>query len=441
MSWGSRGGHARLLPANGESNGWYRNLPPPPPVRRVGGETRAHWAIVGAGCCGLAVARRLAEHRPNDPIALIEAERVGFGASGRNSGFMLNVHSHGDAKDLDVVRRNMRLWQGGLDLLRRLVREHQIQCDWSEWGRLYGAAGPEGDRSVDEMASAYTQLGMDFQPLDRDAMEGQTGSRFYSRGLKAHGSALVQPAALMRGLAASLPPNVTVYEESPVTDIGRGDGFSLACPEGTLKADDLILASGVFLPDLGFCRHRMVPVATYASLTRPLNDGERALFGDVNEFGLLPAAAHGSTLRLTRDRRLLVRNWLSYSPDKRFPAAALETIQCHHRQALVARWPSLAEVAFEHTWGGVMAFTRNDGAVFGRLEDGIHGVVTSDVSPVTRGTMAGTLLADLIVGHDSELLRIQQGFPRAGRLPPDPVMGILVNRRLKKIRAEGAVEL
>jgi glycine/D-amino acid oxidase-like deaminating enzyme len=432
---------ARVLPDNGNNNGWYNLLPPPPPARRPRPHESAHWAIIGAGCCGLAVARQLAAHRPQDRIVLIEAERAGFGSSGRNSGFMLNVHTHGTAKDLGLIRRNMRLWEGGLEDLRRLVTEHRIQCDWSDWGRLYCAAGPEGENHMSEVAQSYDRLGLAYEWFDRAAMQGATATPFYTMGIRAHGSALVQPAALMRSLAETLPDNVDLYEDCPVNEITKGRGFELACSGNMVRAEKLILASGVFITDLGHCRNRMVPVGLYSSLTRPLTATEREPFRGIDEFALVPTSPNGSTVRLTRDGRILMRNGFIYATDKRFGPGGLKDARRLHREAIGRRWPALADIEMADTWGGTIAFTRNDGAIFGKLGENIYGVVTSDISPVTRGTMAGKLLADYVVGADSELLRLQLGIPKAGLLPPDPLLRFAVNFQFRRIRASGALEV
>ena len=100
----------------------------------------ADFAVIGAGTCGCAVARRLGELRPGDTVALVEATRVGYGTSGRNAGFMLDHHSHGGMRHFEAARKNDRLLAAGTAWLRDLVRDHQIQCQWSDWGRIYVAA-------------------------------------------------------------------------------------------------------------------------------------------------------------------------------------------------------------------------------------------------------------------------------------------------------------
>jgi glycine/D-amino acid oxidase-like deaminating enzyme len=418
-------------------------LEAPPPPRRVQGRVAAHWAIIGAGIAGLATARRLAEHRPDDEIALIDATRVGLGASGRNSGFMLNYSAHGSGSGADFAaeRRYATLLAAGVEELRRLVTEHQIRCDWSEWGRLYVAVGADGEKHLEELAQAHARVGAEHRAVDRAEREAVTGSSFYSSALWAGGSALVQPAALVRGLARTLPANVTLYEESPVRQIEKADRFRLVTEAGEVEAEQLILAAGCYADALGAFRHRLLGVATYASMTRPLTAAERVVFEGTEEFGLLPASPNGSTVRLTRDGRIVMRNSFDYAGGRRLAPADLAKARANHGEAIRRRWPSLGAIELEHTWGGIIAYTRNQGALFGRLEDGLWAVTAADAGPMTRGTITGGLLADLIVGADSELLDIQLSFAKGGLLPPEPILGLAVNLRLAAVRRAGAAEL
>ena len=433
----------RQVPRERTDCGWYNVLPAPPPARRVEGENRAEWAIIGAGIAGLSVARRLAEHRPDDRILLIDATRVGLNASGRNSGFMLNYSPHGSGSgdDFDAEKRYRTLLQAGVAELRRLVAEQQIQCDWNEWGRLYLAVGDDGTAHLNGIAEAHARNAVEHRWLDAAECAGITGSGYYCRGLWAAGSALVNPAALVRGLATTLPVNVSLLEESPVGEIDRGSGFRLSCPEGTVECENLILTAGAHAPNLGAFRHRLLGIATYASMTRPLTVEERARFGETAEFGLLPAAHNGSTVRLTRDGRIVMRNSYDYAGRRGIDPEALTRAQANHREAIRRRWPDLGDIELEHTWGGIIAYTRNQGALFGQLGDKLYGVVGADAGPMTRGTITGKLLADDIVGVEGELLTAQRKLAKAGWLPPDPILGFAVNRRLAAFRRDGADEL
>ena len=425
----------KILPDDGPTNGWYETLPPPPPARVVEGRITVDFAVIGAGTCGCAVARRLGELRPDDSIALVEATRVGYGTSGRNAGFMLDHHSHGGMKHFEAAKRNDRLFSAGTAYLRGLVQEHQIQCDWSDWGRIYVAAETSAEVELKSVADGFDRLGVAWNEVDRDALEEITGTRFYGRGVRAGGSALVQPAAMMRGLAATLPFNVTLYEESSVVEIATAGGFRLVCPRGTIEAKQVILCNHVFAEEMGFLKHRIVPLATFASLTRPLTDTELAMVGSEGEFGLLPANGNGSTVRLTRDRRILMRNSLHYARDKRFPPELITEVETNHRKSIARRWPDLGDIDFVGTWGGTLGFTRNEGSIFGPIREGLWALMSSDAAPMTKGAIGGKLLAEMICGVDTDLLQVMLSLPKAALLPPDPILRFIVNRQINGLTA------
>ncbi|MGI9294929.1 MAG: NAD(P)/FAD-dependent oxidoreductase [Pseudomonadales bacterium] len=416
---------ARLLPDTRGRNGWSEAHPPIHRTQSLQGQHRVKTVIVGAGICGMATAHKLAEHCPDDDIYLIEAERVGIGASGSNAGFMLNIHSHGPPKDTAILRRNIRLWETGLNDLRLKVELFQIQCDWSEAGRFYGAAGPDGEKHLDEIAQTLDQLEQAYTWQSQSELHQKIGTNFYTRGMHAPGNALVNPAALMSGLAHSLPANVTLFEDTPVQRFDETrDGYAIQTVAGEIVADRLVLACGVFLEHFGIAKRQFVPMGTYASMTAPLNGEQLNCLGEADEFGLLGASAYGSTIRLTRDKRLFVRNYFNFNPGASPSVNTLNKTMYMHRHAMVKRWPGLRQTEFETTWGGVMAFTQNNGGVFGEFKPNLFAILTNDVSPMTRGAAAGALLADLMEGRESDLLALQLSIPEASRLPPRPFLDL-----------------
>ena len=157
--------------------------------------------------------------------------------------------------------------------------------------------------------------------------------------------------------------------------------------------------------------------------------------------GCFPPTPTAAPCALTRDHRLLVRNSFSYARTKRIEPDALDRAERLHRRALRRRWPELADVPFVSTWGGMLGFTRNDGTVFGRVTDRVYAVISSDASPVTRGTASGMLLAEHVCGVHSALLEVMLSMPGAGLLPPDPLLRMLVNHRLRRIERDGAREI
>lgn len=427
-------------PAHAATNGWYNILPAPCAARRVEGTVRVPWAVVGAGFTGLAAARTLAGHLPDQTIALIEAERVGFGTSGRNSGFVLESHFMPHRlpfADLERTRAATRLSTGGRDILKNLVRQHRIACHWCDWGKLWVAVSRAGEEGLRRQRQGNDALGIRHEALDRDGVEALTGTRFYNAGLKVEGTALVNPAALCRGLADTLPANVALHEESPVLEHHKGGPHRLVTPAGEVVADGVILCTNVYSPSLGVARHAMAPLVLYASLTRPMTPDEaEAAGGDRRGFGLLPAARGGSTIQRTPDGRLLVRNTLAYGPAAASQPDRLEAARLRHVDSIRRRWPAIADIDIEHTWGGCVGITRNEGHVFGAIGDGLWASIGCNGAGISRGTMAGTLLADLVVGRDSELLRDQRRIPAPGWMPPEPLRGLISRSHIREHAAD-----
>lgn len=432
-----------LTPELGADNGWFNALPPPPPARRITGTVKADWVVIGAGVTGLAAARRLAEHLPDKRVLLVEAERVGSGTSGRNSGFLLHcnfMRAKGYGNDPETIFSDVRLHAHGVETLRRLVGENQIECQWHEFGMLWAGAGELGDAGVRDRVSGIEMLGQEARSLDRRAMARITGSDFYTSGVIADGTVLVQPAAMCRGLARTLPDNVDVYEQTPVIGIHRGRPCRLIVANGEIETDGLVLCTNTFSPALGFGRNRMVPGALFASLTRPLSSAELDEVGEDGPWGILPGVVGGSTVRRTTDNRVLMRNGFSYVASQRIEATVLVEMRAQHRASIAKRWPGLADVEIVDTWGGIVGSTRNRGHIFGLLADRIWGSIACNGANMARGTTAGGLLADMIVGAGSALLDIQLSVPKPSWLPLEPILGFFARRRRRQMAAIGVSE-
>lgn len=418
------------LPADDASCGWVRLLPEPLPARRLTGAQSADWVVIGAGFTGLAAARRLAELVPGQRILLIEAQRVAEGASGRNSGFIIDQPHNVDARNIEDREANSRVKRlnlAAIEDLRRLVQDHGIDCDWSEIGKIHAAVEPVGERELEAMARGLDRLGQPYELLDRDRLAAILGSRYYSHGLTTPGCILMQPAALVRGLAAALPEAVELYEESPVLALNRaGGGWDMTLPQGSVRAGRVILATDAFTPGFGFLKGRLVPVYTYASLTRPLSMDE---VGGAAEWAVLPAHKAGTTLRRLKNGRILVRNSFRYGGDYRCTPDHLARVRRRHAASFAARWPGVA-AKFDWSWGGVIGFSRNFAPFFGPLGEDLYAAAGTNGVGAAKGTISGRLIAELALGHASSLLDDMRAFPAPSWNPPDPFLGPLVRARL-----------
>jgi glycine/D-amino acid oxidase-like deaminating enzyme len=430
----------RRLPADDAECGWRALLPAPPPPRRLAGVGAADCAIIGAGFTGLAAARRLAAQRPEWQIAVLDAQRVGDGASGRNSGFVVDVGHYDPARGVEGNRRLVRLGRAGLAALREVVHAHGIGCDWTEGGRYHGAAGATGLRALATFAAGLDAMGEAYEPLDRGALATRIGSAYYAAGAHTPGAVTVQPAALVRGLAATLPTNVMLFECSPVHAVERaGSGFRLTGAAGSLRAERVVVAANGGAAALGWLRRQVLPLATFASLTRPLTAAETAALGGDACWGLVSEAAMGTTLRRLSDGRVLVRNSVRYCPTLGVDAAQRARARAAHRHALGARFPALARVDFEHTWAGLMGASFNGAHFFGRLAPNLFAAAGYNGVGIAMGTVSGLCLADLASGCDSPPLADLQALPPPTPIPIGLPLGIGVRTTLAYLghRARG----
>ncbi|MDH4612633.1 FAD-dependent oxidoreductase [Pseudomonas sp. BN102] len=426
------------LPHDDRSCGWYAALPEPLPCRRLIGEQKADYVVIGAGFAGLAAARRLAEHLPQSRIVLVDAQRIGYGASGRNSGFVIDLpHKFAlEHPDPQHKQRLLGLNRAAIDQLQTLIGRHGIDCQWSHAGKYQGAVGARGLAYLDHFEKLMSDLGEPYRLVEREELAGVLGTGYYSRAIFTPGCYLMQPAALVRGLGASLPKNVEVLEESPVRRLEKDtDGrWILHGDEGLIRTPRVLLGTSIFTQEFGYLRNRLLPVMTFASWTRPLTDNEMAATGIQADWGLTPADHAGTTVRMTQDRRLIIRNTYKHVPryGRSIDEATRSRIREDHRKAFVARYPHLADVPFTHTWGGVYAISRNFTNYFGQLDEGVFATACDNGVGAAWGTISGTLLADMAVGTDSEQLsdiRAVTGMPSLN--PPEPFLGLGVKTRIR----------
>lgn len=425
----------KQLPQDDNSCGWYHTLPPPEPGRVLTGKVTGRRVVIGAGFTGLACARQLALLCPDEQIVVVDAQPIGYGTSGRNMGFAIDLPHKGDLASTDIDRKQtiMRLNRLALAQLEALVSEHGIDCQWSHAGKYQGAVGERGLVFLDQFVALLRDVNEPYTVYERAEAARILGTDFYERVVHTPGCVLMQPAALVRGLARSLPANVLLYENTPVLRFGRdADGFKLETRNGRVHANQVLMCTDAFTTEFGYMSLRMLPIMTFASMTAPLSEADQQLYHGTYDWGLTPADHAGTTVRMTQDKRLLVRNTYDYVPQFQVNPNRLAKVQREHREAFNKRFPALAHMPFAYTWGGVTNLSRDFSTFFGRVDDGVFGSFCHNGVGVARGTVSGKLLADLALGAESQDLRDMQkvsGMPP--RNPPDPFLGLGVRSRIK----------
>ena len=422
------------IPADDNTCGWFHLSQSRTAKPSHTGTKHARWVVVGAGFTGLAAARQLALHFPNEEIVLVEAQEVGFGSAGRNAGFAIDLpHDIGADDyigDIDTAKISLKLNLAGQSILKTLVEQYQIDCNLRPSGKYQAAIEDRGVAVLDAYRRGLDKLGQPYQMIEGDDLPSHIGTHFYRKALFTPGTALIQPAALVKGLADSLPGNVTLYERTAITEVEYGEKTQLIHRNGRIIADKLLLTNNAFGMRFGFLQGTMLPIFTYASLTRELTAAEQQRLGGKDFWGVIPADPFGTTLRRTHDNRILVRNSFSFNSDGRANQKYLDRYVKRHRESFARRFPMLPEVDFDYTWGGSLAMSRNHEGFFGQLAPNVYGALCCNGLGITRGTITGTLLADWLAGQRSDLIDFLLASPGPNRNPPEPFLSAGVNMNL-----------
>lgn len=370
------------------------DAPPPAPLQ---GDISADICIVGAGYTGLSAALHLVERGYS--VVVLEAERIGWGASGRNGG-QLGIGQRKDQRSLEErVGRDWahRLWELGVEsntLVKELITRHNIQCDLKP-GLLHAAwkkCDAEWFRSeVDHMASEYGYTAMRYVP--RDEMREMVATDCYHGGILDEDGAHLHPLNYALGLArAARAAGVAIHEESRVTDISRTHPALVKTAKGTVRASHVILACNAYL---GMLEPRVagmiMPINNFIIATEPLGDEARKLIRD--DVCIQDTKFVIDYYRLSADGRLLFGGGESYSPNLPKDLAAFV------RKPMLRVFPQLETKRIDYAWSGAVAITLKRMPHFGRLEPNItfaHGYSGQGINIATLG---GKLVAEAVAGQ------------------------------------------
>jgi len=367
-------------------------------------EKHADVCVVGGGYAGLSAALELAE-RGYD-VVLLEAQRLGWGASGRNGGQVLvgfgSEGEHAIEKQLSPAD-SLRAWDvsvAGLDLLHSRIEKYKIDCDYVA-GTLSLAVKQSKMHELDAWANRVTNHY--HYPMRRIApteIRQWIGSNRYYGGIFDGRSGHLHPLKYCLGLAdATSAAGVHIYENSPVLVLERGNKAVLKTAQGQVSADFVVLAGNVYLAEYGDLApevsSRIMPVGTYIVATEQLSP-EMAV-------ELLPRRSAVSDtnfvldyFRLSADSRLLFGGGDAYSG--RTP----RNVQQGMRQRMLQVFPQLGNTKIEYSWGGFVDLSLNRSPDFGRLGSNIYFLQGFSGHGLAMAGMAGKIAADAIAGQSEK---------------------------------------
>ncbi|MFI5425456.1 NAD(P)/FAD-dependent oxidoreductase [Aeromicrobium sp. UC242_57] len=273
--------------------------------RQLEGSHTADLTVVGGGYCGLWTAVLAKRRDPGARVVLLEAETIGWAASGRNGGFVEASLTHGEENGRsrwpDEYDTLARLGSANLDAMERDLVELGIHAELERTGVLSVAYEPHQVRWLEEMSEG--------ELLDERAVQAEISSPIYRAGRWVkEDSALVHPARLAHGLAlAAAKLGVEVHEHSAVTSLRsvRRGTVDVRTARGLVRSKQVALATNVFRPLLRRTRLMTVPVYDYVLMTEPLSDAQMAEIGWQHRQGVGDLANQFHYSRLTRDNRIL----------------------------------------------------------------------------------------------------------------------------------------
>jgi gamma-glutamylputrescine oxidase len=381
---------------------WYRDsvaveLGDCPPLE---GEARADVCVVGGGITGCSAALELAERGYS--VVLLEAEAIGFGASGRSGGQILP----GLGTDIATVERALGherardIWEMSREAVRLTadrVARHAIPCDLA-WGYLHAAVKP---RQVHELKAFRDRMARDYGYhaltwLEGDALRAQVATDAYPGALFDAEGGHLHPLNYTLGLArAARDAGVRLHAGSPVREIHRGRPAILATPGGRVTADFVVMGTNAYgtglLPELS---GRIMRAANYMVATEPLSADQAARVLPGNA-ALSDANFVLDYYRLSGDRRLIYGGEVSYTGrEPRGLRARMDT-------KLARLFPVLSGVRVDYRWGGDVAITLNRAPDFGRLDGNLYYARGYSGHGMALAGLAGRLMAEAIVGQSA----------------------------------------
>lgn len=278
--------------------------------------------------------------------------------------------------------------------------------------------------------------------LNHNILEGKElrqrlGSSYYRLGLWTEGGVMLQPAKLARGMLEKLPQQVELFENSPViywSKLSNSEGYQLSTPEGQLSCGKLIVAVNGFMTNCGVKPNRSFSLTLTASMTRRLTSEEDEVIGRPESWGVLSAQSMGATVRLTKDRRILMRNTAEIWPEQNMSGPDLELRKAKHLIGIKRRFPQLGDDIIESTWSGTICLSGNNANVFAELDNGMFAAGCYNASGIGLGVLFGTEIANLASKKMTSEIRMIQTNSDPMLLPPQPFLRWGVGLRLLRDR-------
>ena len=430
---------------NDKNCSWINDLNPRQCANRLYSNKDCEWLIVGAGFTGLSAARKLGQIRPNQKIVLVESQLAGEGASGRNSGYLVDTTLNDgftSNDEIEIYKKKTDIYELGIKVIKKFIKEYQVDCEFNECGKYFASSKLDDQKKLLKFSKVLSQLGFEHNIFSFDQLKKKLGTSFYKIGLFTKGGILLHPGKLVRAMINTLPSNVELLENSTLIN-WKKDGNLISCEfqYGKIKTKNLIFATNGFLRSLGIKTSYNFPITLTASMTRPLTDNEFKSIGEPKEWGVLPVRPMGATVRMTKNRRILIRNTAEFRKPFKMSQSLLNERNLKHKIGIKKRFPSLPNDIIQSTWSGVVSRTRNSSQIFEKIDKNIFVAGCYNGSGIGVGTLFGEQIAIKACNEDSKEIKTIESRNKPSWLPPEPFLSIGVRTRLfyERLRARSEI--
>ena len=430
---------------NDKNCAWINDLNSRSDYKILSKNEECDWLIVGAGYTGLSAARKLSELHPNQKIIIIDAQLAGEGASGRNSGYLVDTTLNDgftSNKEISNYKKKIDIYELGINAVKKFIKEHQVDCDWNEAGKYFASSKKEDKKILINFSNTLSKLGFRYNLFDKQELNKKLGTSFYDVALYTKGGILLHPGKLVRAMIDSLSNNVELYEKSQLLKWEKNsDTIYCTFEDNNIITKKIIFCTNGFLKSLGIKKDYNFPITLTASMTRPLSDNEFKSIGEPKEWGVLPVRPMGATIRMTKDRRILIRNTAEiYNPFK-MSNHELKKRSINQKIGIKKRFPSLAEDIIHSTWSGIVSRTRNSSQIFNKIDKNIFAAGSYNGSGIGVGTLFGEQIALKASNESTNEINIIEKKNKPTWLPPQPFLNIGIKTRLVYERFKAKSEI
>ena len=340
-----------MIIQNDNSCSWINDLNKRSGIKILDKDKSCDWLIIGAGYTGLSAARKLSELHPDQKIIIVDAQLAGEGASGRNSGYLVDTRLNDgftSNKELSNYKKKTDIYKLGINTVKKFIKEHQVDCDWNESGKYFASSQHDDQKKLVIFSNTLSKLGFEHNLLNKKELSRKLGTSFYNLALYTKGGILLHPGKLVRAMIDTLPNNVELIEKSQLLE-WKKDKDILYCifKDNKIVTKKIIFCTNGFLKSLGIKVNYNFPLTLTASMTRPLNDKEFRSIGEPNEWGVLPIRPMGATIRMTKDKRILIRNTAEVHNPFQMSKLNLSKRSIKQKIGIKKRFPNLPDDIFE----------------------------------------------------------------------------------------------